>query len=703
MQEKKIWPTIREDLQLHEGARSEKGEPGWVIQDPASNRFFQINQKTYEVLIRWHMAAPDAIAKSITENSPFNVTDKFVEEVVQFLERSQLVKLPAGSAVTTLNKYKKAKQSWFNWALHHYLFFRLPLVRPDKFLDRTVDYIRPIYHRRTFYIVLLITLSGLFFVSRQWDVFMASVVDMFSIEGLAYFMVALGISKVGHELGHAYVAKIHGCRVPTMGVAFLVLWPMLYTDTNQTWQLTSRKKRLSVGAAGMAVELTLAGCATLLWSFLPDGGARDMALVLATTAWVSSLLINVSPFMRFDGYFLLSDMMGMPNLHQRSFALGRWRLREWLFDLKHPIPEKFTKRREVFLIGFAYFVWIYRLLLFLGIAVMVYSFFIKAVGILLFIVEMVWFVFKPIWNEMKIWHKIRGEIMATKRTRITAMAAVVLILSTFIPWSSTLTAPALLRAEQSTEIFTQHAAVLQTPLPENGQFLDEGAQIIQLHDPALPLRERSLSYQTQRLNYERTLSSLDDEYRRQSDSVISALIKNQAERDVITQQQAALEIKAPFSGYLVDVNDDLSVGQWVSGSQRIGRLVHMGTPKLTAYISEKDRIRLQESAKCRFSSLSADTFHLPCRITEIERIPVRDFQDLELASLNGGSIPVLQENDGYTSEKSIYRVHLTLAEGTDFTPLMAFAGQVKLSASAESLVGRAYLLVTEILFKESGW
>jgi putative peptide zinc metalloprotease protein len=135
--------------------------------------------------------------------------------------------------------------------------------------------------------------------------------------------------------------------------------------------------------------------------------------LLATTTWVSTVLINASPFMRFDGYFLLSDYLQMPNLHSRAFALARWDARAAVCAGRGP-PERLLTRQRM-LIAFAWATWIYRLVLFLGIAALVYHFFIKAVGILLFAVEIVWFVAKPVWSEVKAWRERKAQIAHSRR------------------------------------------------------------------------------------------------------------------------------------------------------------------------------------------------------------------------------------------------------------------------------------------------
>jgi len=124
----------------------------------------------------------------------------------------------------------------------------------------------------------------------------------------------------------------------------------------------------------------IAAWATLAWALLPEGGIRSAMFVLATSSWIGTLAINASPFMRFDGYFIVSDALDIPNLHARSFALARWKLREWLFDLGDAPPEYFKPATQKGLILFAWVTWIYRLVVFLGIAALVYFYFSNFLG-----------------------------------------------------------------------------------------------------------------------------------------------------------------------------------------------------------------------------------------------------------------------------------------------------------------------------------
>jgi len=190
-------------------------------------------------------------------------------------------------------------------------------------------------------------------------VFRTTLVDTLTPSGFVSYALSLTLVKMLHECGHAFTAKRLGCRVPTMGVAFLVMWPVLFTDVNETWRLPDRRDRLAVGVAGIAVELAIAAWSTVLWVLLPDGPLRQMTFLLAAITWLTSLTINLSPFMRFDGYFLLMDAVNIPNLHTRAFNMARWWVRETLFGLNEEPPEAFSPGRRRFLIIFAFAVWIY--------------------------------------------------------------------------------------------------------------------------------------------------------------------------------------------------------------------------------------------------------------------------------------------------------------------------------------------------------
>ncbi|MBC7858384.1 MAG: secretion protein HylD, partial [Burkholderiaceae bacterium] len=453
-------PPLREELALLPGPALAGGQPSHTLHDPVRNLFFQLDWPTFEILRHWHLDRPEAIAAAIAQGSTLQLEPADVEAAIRFLHENELLQAPRGGAAEFAARLTRRKGGLGHWLLHNYLFFRIPLLRPDRWLGRWAGRLDVFYSRRFLWLTLGVLALGLQQLYRQWDQFSATLLDTFSWSGMAAYGAALAGVKLIHELAHAFTAKRFGCRVPTMGVAFLVMWPVAYTDTNEVWKLSDRKRRLQVTAAGVLAELTVAIWATLAWAVLPDGALKSVAFVLAAITWISSLAINTSPFMRFDGYFLLSDWLGLPNMHARSFALARWDLRERLFALGEPVPEHFSARRHAGLILFAYATWIYRLVVFLGIAALVYTFFIKAVGILLFAVEMGWFVLLPFYREFQAWAARWPKLRGSRRARRSAAIALMLAALLVVPWPSRIGAGALLRpAEQLVLYAPPHAQV----------------------------------------------------------------------------------------------------------------------------------------------------------------------------------------------------------------------------------------------------
>ena len=438
---------LREEIGIFPGPAADDGSPTWTLHDPARNRFYRLGWQEFEILSRWDCGDFDILIGRVNAETTLTIEAQDVEELAHFLFAYDLLR-SAGpqSTVRMVEKAVRQRETWWQWLLHNYLFLRVPLVRPDRFLTAAYPYVRFLYSRPFALSLLGVGLVGLYLIVRQWDVFLDTFVDLFTISGVASFGATLFCLKIVHELGHAFTAKRFGCRVPSMGVAFLVMVPMLYTDVNNSWKLTSRRQRLSIGLAGVTAELGCAAIAAFAWGFLPAGPMRSAAFLVATSTWVTTLLINLSPFMRYDGYYVLSDWLETPNLHARAFALAQWRMRETLLRLGDEPPEEFSPGRRRFLVCFAYLTWIYRFSLFVGIAAIVYHFAVKIVGISMMAVEVGFFVVRPIFNEARTWWRRRNDIRLNLHTVLTAAGAIAIVALLVAPWRSGIEAPATLKS-----------------------------------------------------------------------------------------------------------------------------------------------------------------------------------------------------------------------------------------------------------------
>jgi putative peptide zinc metalloprotease protein len=694
-------PPLREELSLHPGPPASNGASTWSLHDPVRNRFFRLDWPGFEMLARWSLGDAAAVIAVVNSQTTLTVDEDDVADLLRFLTVNQLVRPITRNAFAGLVAAARAqKHSPFQWLLHHYLFFRIPLVRPDRFLAATCDKVRWA-SSRTFLSLTLVALAlGLFLVHRQWDQFRSTLVDMMPPAGLAGYGAALIAAKVIHELAHAYAAKRLGCRVPTMGIAFLVMCPVLYTDVNEAWKLPRRRDRLMVGAAGILAELTLAAWSTTLWAFLPEGPLRQAAFMLCTTTWISTLAINLSPFMRFDGYFLLMDGLDMPNLHSRAFAMARWWLREFLFDLGEPSPEQFSQTAIRRLVAFAFAVWVYRLSLFLGIAALVYHFFIKVVGIGLFAVEIGWFVILPVAMEIKEWRQYKAEIITSRRSRWTMAALGAGILLTVVPWHSHVAAPALLKASRTAGLYAPMGAKLLEIRASRSQTVSAGQTVFVLASPDLDGQEARVSARLTSLHYQIEATSFDPTFREQSLALDQELAAERAESLGIAAQKNRLTVTAPFDGLVTDILPDLHPGDWISPKDRLATIKAVADDAVVeAYVEEDDLARLSEGDPAIFLPEGSGWDSRPCRIVSIDRTPVLILADPEIAKPYGGGIAVRGKETALVPDGAVYRVHISGGS----TPVPAqLRGTVHIMGRAESLILRASRAAIAVILRECG-
>ncbi len=698
-------PRLREELDLLPGPNTVDGQPSWTLHDPVRNLFFRIDWLTLEVLTRWTMEDPARIAQDVNDNTTLSVGVDDVEVVAKFLIQHQLVQASFTDASPKMaEQLAKIQGSPLKWLLHHYLFFRVPLVNPDAWLTRHLHWARWFSKPAFAWLTLGALAIGLSQVVRRWDVFTVSLVDTFNLEGLMAYGVALLCVKVLHELGHAFTAKHFGCRVPAMGVAFLVMWPVAYTDTNETWRLTDRFQRLRVASAGIMTELVIAAWATLAWALLPDGSLKSAAFVLATTSWVATLAINASPFMRFDGYFILMDALDMPNLHGRSFALARWKLREWLFGLGDPPPEYFAPGQAKAMVAFAWATWLYRLVLFLGIALLVYFFFFKLLGVLLFVVEIAWFIGWPIRSELRVWLELWPRIRQRQRSRKSGWLLLFLAVLLAVPWPGRIGASAVLRPQETWPVFAPAGARIEAMPFQHGDRVEAGQPMVQLFVPDLATREKALQARMEQQRWQAVMSVFDDEMRKRIKVTEQSLATTNAELQGVQAEQTQFVPTAPFAGHFWLADPDLKPGQWVSKRESLGLLVRQATPwKVETWLDEDDVQRVQVGQKAFFTADSGTGERLPLTVSAIDRDAARILPRHELAGVFGGHLMTREKNGQLVPERAIYRVVLEVHDLPTSLSNHTWRGQLTVHAEWSSPIARYTKQALSVLVREFGF
>ncbi|WP_337998089.1 HlyD family efflux transporter periplasmic adaptor subunit [Oleispirillum naphthae] len=695
-------PRLRRDLSLYPAEPDHDGATAWTLHDAAANRFFRIGGVEADLLQLVDGSPAAHIAAEASRRFAHPTGEAEVETLFAFLRLHHLVEgdaLQQNAFVTHVLR----QPGPFARLLHGYISFKIPLLRPDRFLAATLPWVRWLGGRTTLTVILSMGLFGLFLASRQWDAFLSTFSRFLSLEGFAAYALTITAVKSLHELGHAYAAKAHGLRVPTIGVCFIVFWPVLYTDATDAWKLPRRRDRLTVGAAGIAVEFAIACIGLLLWNLLPDGPGRGIVFLLSTSTWILSLLVNLNPLMRFDGYFLFSDLIGEPNLESRAHAIGRWTLRRTLFGINDPPPETPRPLLRIF----AFSIWIYRFTLYAGIALAVYHLFFKLAGIALFAVEVIYFLLAPILREFRHWWRRRREIGSNRKAlRLVAVLLCGGAAFLFLPWRHSVTAPAVLDATY-TPIYAPEGGILKRLAVRPGQVVAAGAPLGEIVAPQLAFTLMQTERRLAEMTIQRADLGVQQDLR--LTLVTDARLQSQARvLQNLSEDAARLRLAAPHAGIVTDMEAGLSDAdgrgdRWVQRGETLFAIVEPGAGILRAYVREEDMPRLKTGATARF--FPGDGLYPPVSavVSEIDETGMRALSDPYVSSTTGGPLQVHRDATGVeTPAQAVYIVRLAPAPGAP-PVARAMTGTAVITAERESFLAHFHRRLIALLQRESGF
>lgn len=656
--QKDITPEIRHDIKLLETTPAEDGSKQWLIYDPVQNKYFTIGIDSFELLHLWEPKISITHFVQSLAAKGYETDEKNLKTFLDFLVQNHLVKYVSYDDVLKLEYQKKYhKPNFLKWLMHNYLFIKIPLVKPDKWLGKNLSNINFMYSRIWSLLLVILGMTGMIRAMKEWELFLSTFLHFFSFEGFAYYLVSLIAVKSFHELGHAFTAKRHGCHIPSIGVAFMVLMPVLYTDTTNAYLLHSKKKRLSIALAGIKVEIYLAMMSLFLWSILEDGPLKSIAFTTATTSLIASLVINLSPFMRFDGYYALSDLTDTKNLQPRGFAYTKWFLRKNLVGINDAPPELILGNKKIFFLFYSISTWIYRFLLFLGIALLVYYYAFKVLGIILFLVEIVWFILLPILLELKIWWQRRNDMTLNKQSLLFLLSLTAIIILFFFPWYSRVHLPAVILPQEMTDIYPIRKAQIEKLLVEDGDYVQKNQIIAVLRSQEIDLKINSLEKEIYALSKNLKLMAGNETVKNHRFIIEESIKKAKEEHDGLVNLKESLIIKAPFDAK-IKFETKLKNGDWVNPREAILTLYNPDSISIVAYCKESDIHRIKMKDRAFFIANNGEIIDIDAKINSIASTSSSIILYPELSSIYKGSIATRQSQDTKAVEENLKRSNL---------------------------------------------
>ncbi|HNQ24396.1 MAG TPA: efflux RND transporter periplasmic adaptor subunit [Phycisphaerae bacterium] len=641
-------PLLRPEVEVLPGPEDADGAPTYVIHDPLHGTFDQATWVQGQILNRLRRPVDlDRLLKELSAHTTIKVAAEDVQRLCADASHRGLTIAARGTARPEARAHPPSpSRGPLDTLLRGLLYVRIPLVHPDAFLTRTVGWVRPLVGRWALLTYVLVGLAAAVLLLQRFDAYLATFPYFFNVRGVGCFTAALVLVKVAHELAHAYVAKALGNRVSSMGVAFVLLFPVAYSDVTDSWRMRDRRKRLLIGLAGVLTELVMAGFAVCLWAVSPPGVLRSICFVLSSTALLSTLAINLNPAARFDGYYVLSDLLGIDNLQRRSFAAARWMLHRYLLGMNVPPPEVGQSRgRWTCLLAYAVGAWTYRLFLYLGIALLMYVWVARLVGAVLFVVAIWVFVAKPVLAEFA------GIVARCKRLgwnlRLAAVAtgAGVFLLWAGLPLPRRTAVPATTVPRDSQTVYATGSGVIRDLAVTLGDPVRKGQTLFRIESQELDTQATLARLEAQRLGIELAVAQSDERRRALLPQKSEELARVTARLRTIEAARAAGRVVAELDGVVVAWDESLRDGSSIGTRKAVGKIVSSDVPRVVCYVRHDLVAHLAVGDRVRFTA-SAGPGRVGGVVTNVDPLRTTFLEHRGLASTARGAIAVAPNAHG---------------------------------------------------------
>lgn len=473
------------------------GQSHWILKDPVALRYYTLREEEYFVWSRLNGAAiPEVLCRSFAER--FSPQVLSLQELLRFVKELAATGLVVadhlGSGSWTEDR-RQQQARWRRLAAVNPLAIRFRGVDPDWFLDLLVVWLGGVFSRAGVLAGLVLVLSAVLLwwthaeeFARRWPEELAqwTVRDLVSVAGV------LMVVKIAHELGHGLACKRFGGEVHEIGVLLLVFTPCLYCNVTDAWLLPSKWQRMAVGAAGMWVELLLASAAGWLWWASAPGWFHAACLQVVVICAASTLIFNINPLLRYDGYYILADWLDIPNLQQQAWSELKRHVMRWCGGLATPPPADLPARWRCWLPWYAAISFVYRLVVIGLILWLVYAW-LEPQGLARVAQAIALFtVVALLAGPLAQGQQTRTQSPAGRRLtwnslgRGLACAAVVGLLAS-VPVPARVRAPLLLEPADAQNVYVTVEGYLEWIVPP-GSFVQAGEPIARLSNPSL-LRE----------------------------------------------------------------------------------------------------------------------------------------------------------------------------------------------------------------------
>lgn len=581
-------PTTKIHKQLY------RGIVWYVLQDACSGKFFRVPEMVYHFISRLKVnQTVEEVWHSFIEDFPEHAPGQ--EEVIQVLSQlhhSNLLFYRSESDHTAIleRKQKQVRQEHLT-KLMAFMYLRIPIWNPEVMLTTFARVLTPLFSKYAFIIWLIVIGLGIDTVLSNWSAIRQQGQGFLSPDNLILLYISLFSLKFIHEMGHAISIKRFGGQVHTMGLMFIVLTPLPYVDATQTWALRNRWHRAVVGSAGMYVELFIAALAALVWARSAPGVVNSLAYNVMIIGSVSSLLFNGNPLLKFDAYYILSDITDLPNLYKKANDQWLYYFNRWLLGTQKAQSPSDNKYERIWYSVYGVCSLLYRLIVVFVITLYAADLWI-GLGVAMLVVSFTMWVLIPMWKLFRFL-STNPEIRKNRRRAWFATGVVFSLLIglvSLVPMPYYIKAPGVVQASNSSQLFTRSGGYLVSAKTESGVLVKRGETLAQFTNTDL-IHQLHL--------VEQQIIEVDWRLRQSLDSEQASLLALEKQKTALIEQEqelkiriAGLNITAPFDGVWMPRNLKTKLGSVFNQSDELGSLYDLTSLRFSAVVSQEQASNL---------------------------------------------------------------------------------------------------------------
>jgi putative peptide zinc metalloprotease protein len=568
-----------------------RGETWYILQDPQRRQLHRISSDANLILCMldgkrtveqaWQLAG-----QRLGSSQPSQ------DEIVRLLAHLHGADLLIGAIPIDIEELARrgdrARRRRLGAQLQSPLSIKIPIFNPNDFLARTIKFVAPVYSRWGFAIWLALVLMGLIIAILHSGELGADIVDRaLAPSSLAMALLVFPVIKGLHELGHGWAVKRWGGEVHEFGVMLLVLFPVPYVDASDSGFFREKRRRVIVGAAGVMAELAATAVALAFWASAEDGAARALAFSVVLVGGLTTLVFNANPLIRLDGYYILSDLIEIPNLSQRASQYASYLAKRYCLGLRDAASPVTAAGERIWFVSYALASFLYRTVVTFAIALFLASkMFLFGVALAIWAVG--GFLVRPIvraaayqlWSAELMERRMRAVV-------ISALALAVVVACLFlIPLPFATTAEGVLWIPEGAVVRAETEGDISRVAVKSGQQVAPGEALMVLTNPELTaylaVLEADLQEITLRLEAaEPTDRVAADMYREQ--------LKHSQEALLTERERAAhLRVSAGLGGEFAAFDARDLPGRHVKRGDVLGYVLPKESPVIRVLVDQAD-------------------------------------------------------------------------------------------------------------------